>query len=435
MQAKEEYKRDENRKGTKGKVKSKRENKKQNNNKMIIGAGIILLVGTCSIMYFNKNYVYNDAIAKNVFIEDIDLSNMSKEEALQAVTNKYTPSVMKLAYEDETFEIAPEDIDLKYNVEETIDEAYNFTKTDSYFNNVRAIIKLRNSKKEFDMKSTYDEAKLTQSIEKISNHIDVDMKNAKVYISDGGGISVSKSVIGKEFDVAKNKEAIYEMIQNKSYQELDLVVNTKDPDITYEAASSVNTLLAEYSTKFSTNQAGRVNNVALSAKKTSDVLLMPGEEFSYNNLTGNRTVSNGYKDAPVIVNGKLEDGIGGGVCQTSSTMFNSVLTSGLKITARTNHSLVSSYVPKGQDAMVNSGGSDFKFVNPYNHPIYVKNVVHNGVITSRIYGNAGDKQNITVKVDNFSINGKPASKTYREYRDNSGKIIRTEYVGQSVYKK
>ena len=82
-------------------------------------------------------------------------------------------------------------------------------------------------------------------------------------------------------------------------------------------------MLAQFSTKFSISNENRSTNIELSAKATSDVLLMPGEEFSYNNLTGKRTKSNGYKDAPVIINGKLENDVGGGVCQVSSTLFNS----------------------------------------------------------------------------------------------------------------
>lgn len=224
------------------------------------------------------------------------------------------------------------------------------------------------------------------------------------------------------------KESIYDAIKNKDYKAIDLKVNIKQPKISTEAAKSVNTLLAEFSTKFSTNDSNRVTNIVLSAKATSDVLLMPGEEFSYNNLTGKRTKSNGYKDAPVIINGKLEQDVGGGVCQVSSTLFNSVLYSGLDVTSRRNHSLKSSYVSIGRDAMVSDGGSDFRFKNPYSHPVYIKNTVSNGVITSKIYGNASDKKNISIKVEPYTTGGLDAAKTYIENRDSNGNVIRTQYI-------
>ena len=260
------------------------------------------------------------------------------------------------------------------------------------------------------------------------------MENAKVYISDSGNISASSATIGKELDIAATKESIYDAIKNKDYKAIDLKVNIKQPKINTEAAKSVNTLLAEFSTKFSTNDSNRVTNIVLSAKATSDVLLMPGEEFSYNNLTGKRTKSNGYKDAPVIINGKLEQDVGGGVCQVSSTLFNSVLYSGLDVTSRRNHSLKSSYVSIGRDAMVSDGGSDFRFKNPYSHPVYTKNTVSNGVITSKIYGNASDKKNISIKVEPYTTGGLDAAKTYIENRDSNGNVIRTQYISNSVYK-
>ena len=346
----------------------------------IIGLVAIICVLGISINYFNKKYIYTDAIAKNIFIEGIDVSNLTKEEAINYINENITPSDIQLNYDGETNIISLDEIDLKYNTSEVVDEAYNYTKTDS------------------------------------------------------GNISASSATIGKELDIAATKESIYDAIKNKDYKAIDLKVNIKQPKINTEAAKSVNTLLAEFSTKFSSNDSNRVTNIVLSAKATSDVLLMPGEEFSYNNLTGKRTKSNGYKDAPVIINGKLEQDVGGGVCQVSSTLFNSVLYSGLDVTSRRNHSLKSSYVSIGRDAMVSDGGSDFRFKNPYSHPVYIKNTVSNGVITSKIYGNASDKKNISIKVEPYTTGGLDAAKTYIEYRDSNGNVIRTQYISNSVYK-
>ena len=400
----------------------------------IIGLVAIICVLGISINYFNKKYIYTDVIAKNIFIEGIDVSNLTKEEAINYINENITPSDIQLNYDGETNIISPDEIDLKYNTSEVVDEAYNYTKTDSYFENIKRFFDLNKNIKNLEIKSLYNENKLSEKIQSISESINVDMENAKVYISDSGNISASSATIGKELDIAATKESIYDAIKNKDYKAIDLKVNIKQPKISTEAAKSVNTLLAEFSTKFSTNDSNRVTNIVLSAKATSDVLLMPGEEFSYNNLTGKRTKSNGYKDAPVIINGKLEQDVGGGVCQVSSTLFNSVLYSGLDVTSRRNHSLKSSYVSIGRDAMVSDGGSDFRFKNPYSHPVYIKNTVSNGVITSKIYGNASDKKNISIKVEPYTTGGLDAAKTYIEYRDSNGNVIRTQYISNSVYK-
>lgn len=400
----------------------------------IVGLVAIICVLGVSINYFNKKYIYTNVIAKNIFIEGIDVSNLTKEEAINYVNENVILGELQLNYNGETNVISPDEIDLKYNTSEVVDEAYHYTKTDSYFENVKRFFDLNKNSKNLEIKSLYNENKLSEKIQNISDSINVDMKNAKVYISDSGNISTSSATIGKELDIASTKESIYDAIKNKDYKSIDLKVNIKEPKISTEAVKSVNTLLAEFSTKFSTKDSNRVTNVVLSAKATSDVLLMPGEEFSYNNLTGKRTTSNGYKDAPVIINGKLEQDVGGGVCQVSSTLFNSVLYSGLDVTSRRNHSLKSSYVSIGRDAMVSDGGSDFRFKNPYSHPVYIKNTVSNGVITSKIYGNTSDKKNISIKVEPYTTEGLDAAKTYIEYKDSNGKVIRTQYISNSVYK-
>lgn len=409
--------------------------KKSKKKKLIIGLVAVCILGGLSVNRFNKKYIYNTEIANNIFIEKVDVSNMDKEEAINALNSQFIPKNVDLTYEGKNYTISPNDIDLKYNIEEVVDYAYNYTKGGSYINNVKAVFSLKNDSLDLSIKTIYDEEKLNNAITNISNSINVDMVNAKVNINNSGKISVSPSTAGKEMDIVANKEAIKKSLEDKAYGNIELKVNINEPKVSTEDAKHVNTLLAEYTTKFSGNNPGRNYNIMLSAKKASDVLLMPGEEFSYNTQTGMRTSENGYKDAPVIVNNKLVDALGGGVCQTSSTMFNSVLTSGLKITYRTNHSVASNYVPLGQDAMVNDAGTDFRFKNPYDYPVYIKNIVTSNSITSRIYGNASNKQNITIKVDNYKENGLDASKTYREYRDASGNVLRTEYIGKSVYKK
>ena len=138
---------------------------------------------------------------------------------------------------------------------------------------------------------------------------------------------------------------------------------------------------------------------------------MPGETFSYNKTTGARNWVNGYKSAPVIVGGKVVNGEGGGVCQVSTTIYNAALMSGLIIDEVHNHSLPSRYAPRGRDATVSYGYTDLKFSNPFNHPIYIKNIVGKGAITSKI----------TVK-------------TYRLYLDEENNIMRKELVNTSIYK-
>lgn len=416
------------------KKKSAKSTNQKNMNIAIVVIFLVFIIGL-AIDHFNQACIYSNTISNNVFIEDVDLSQLTKEKAIDIVSKKYSPKEIILKYNEDTYVITPDEINLNYNIEKLVNQAYDYTKTDSYFENLKRYFELKNKSYKLKINPTYDENKLSESIQKISKSINIQTVNAKVWVSDTGSISYSPSTTGKELDITNTKEIIYDMIKSKKYDDIQLKVDIKEPKISTESAKSVNTLLGEYKTNFSTKDQNRVQNIQLAAKRTSNVLLMPGEVFSYNDLTLARTKSNGYKNAPVIVNGVLVEGIGGGVCQVSSTLFNAVLYSGLDVTSRTNHSLKSSYVPIGRDAMVNDSGTNFKFKNPYSNPIYVKTTVANGTVISKIYGCSSDKKNISIKVEQFTENGLEAAKTYIQYKDNNQNVLSTKYVAKSVYKK
>ena len=119
---------------------------------------------------------------------------------------------------------------------------------------------------------------------------------------------------------------------------------------------------------------------------------MPGEEFSYNKVVGKRTVEAGYKDAKIYSNGQVVDGLGGGICQISSTLYNAVLMADLEITERRNHYFKTSYVAAGRDATVVWGSIDFKFKNTRTYPIKFEAKVSNGIAEFKIHGIKEEKE-------------------------------------------
>jgi vancomycin resistance protein YoaR len=392
---------------------------------VLLGIAVLLIV---IILSFNKFFLYNGKIAKNVFIQGVEVSNMTQDQALKTVTDKYEPRNLNLEYDKKNYKIHAKDINLKYDIDGAVKEAYNMTKKDSYFGNVKKYFGVLFNKEDINIKTSFDEAKLSTKVSEIANDINIKMENAAVVID--GGINYKDAITGKEFDVAVNKEAIYEKINKKDTKLLHIKVNLKKPEITLDQVKKVDAVLAQYSTNYGTSSYGRAYNVGLSARKTSDVLLMPGEEFSYNGMTGPSNRANGYKNAPVIVYGKLKQAPGGGVCQTSSTIYNTALFAGMQITEVTNHSAASSYVPRGRDATVSDGGLNLRFKNPYKHPVYVKNTANGSVITSTIYGNSSDKQNIGIDVKYSS--GKYS--TYRYFKDESGNVTKSEHISDSKYR-
>ena len=143
--------------------------------------------------------------------------------------------------------------------------------------------------------------------------------------------------------------------------------------------------VSSYSTTYG-GTAGRLHNVALVAALIDDKLIAPGQTFSFNKTTGERTAAKGFEVAPVIINGELTTGLGGGVCQVSTTTFNAAFDAGLPITARTNHALYISHYPLGRDATVNYPDVDLKFGNDTGHWLLLRTFVSTGALTVAIYG-------------------------------------------------
>ena len=145
-------------------------------------------------------------------------------------------------------------------------------------------------------------------------------------------------------------------------------------------------LRAEFSTDYSKSSAERKHNISLAAKSLNNVFVDVGGEFSFNKTVGVRTEKRGYKSAKIISNGEFVEGVGGGVCQVSTTLYNAVIRAGLKITEFHAHSLSVSYVAPSMDAMVNSGSADLRFINTTHNPIIVKTSANGTLLTVRIYG-------------------------------------------------
>ncbi len=145
-------------------------------------------------------------------------------------------------------------------------------------------------------------------------------------------------------------------------------------------------VMGSWTSYFTASNRPRSANVALAASRIDGTVLLPGESFSYDKAVGPRTSKNGFQIAGVYINNKVEQGIGGGVCQPSSTLYSAVLYANLEIVSRTSHSLPVSYMPPGQDATIAEGSIDFIFKNNTNHPVKISAAINGGSITCKIIG-------------------------------------------------
>lgn len=255
--------------------------------------------------------------------------------------------------------------------------------------------------------SLLDFSSITLTKEKIAaSNVDIDAiydeicgeaVDASYKIKDGN-IEIIPEKTGIFFDKSKAKQtASVHNAEGETYS-IDITVTPAKYTESSLRASLFRDVLAQYTTSFSESKVNRSHNVRLSASKINNTVYNTGDVFSYNDVVGERTLSNGFKEAGAYINGEVVDEVGGGICQVSSTLYNAVLYANLKVTSRTNHQLTVSYVPLGRDATVNYGTIDFKFKNDSKYPIKIITSAENGKCIVKILGTKEDNS-ISVELE------------------------------------
>lgn len=399
--------------------------------KFLLIVSIFILSSFCMGNEVIKND--NNIVYKNIYVENTDIGKMDFKQSKEILTKEYKIDNIVLRYEDRNWVISPEDIDLTYNIDDCVKDALDYTNTESISTNLRRKLALSLNKKYYiKIKSNYDKSKLDNKIDKVCNSIDKQVADAILSIDLNGSFKTTPSCDGVSVYRSKLKKSIESMINKKEYGDLQIPVKIQKPKLTTEDIKSINCVLGQFSTSFN-NNTSRGSNIHIAGETSGDLIIRPGEEYSYNNVTGPRVLSRGYKYAPVIVGKRYTTGEGGGVCQVSTTIYNAALLAGLKIVEVHNHTYLSHYVSGGRDATVSYGYYDLKFKNPYSHPIYLKNIVGNGAITTKIYGCDQDRERIYLKTEEQYKKDKIIIKTYRVYLDENNNKVMQELISTNNY--
>ncbi|MBQ4161054.1 MAG: VanW family protein [Clostridia bacterium] len=224
------------------------------------------------------------------------------------------------------------------------------------------------------------------------------------YTIEGKEVTITPEVNGKSFDKAEATRQLSGFGEGSE----DVVISLDVKEASVKAEDINKTLFADvlgkYSTKYMTSNKPRANNVELAARYVDGTILLPGDEFSYNNIVGPRTYERGFKAASVYENNKMVDGLGGGICQTSSTIYAAVLYADLEVTERHEHSLEVHYIDLGIDATVAYGTLDFRFKNNTTAPIKIVAKAGGGTVNVQILGtNENPDKKVEIKTDRISF--------------------------------
>jgi vancomycin resistance protein YoaR len=212
-------------------------------------------------------------------------------------------------------------------------------------------------------------------------------KDATFAIGERNLVSVVPGQVGRELDAQATTRSLLTAMLSETDRRAELRVATVAPERTTREAQAmgITGLVGAYQT-FYGGVANRIHNVQLVAHLIDNHVVAPGAEFSFNGTTGERSPDKGFLEAPVIINGELKTGLGGGICQVSTTTFNAAYEAGLPITERTNHALYISHYPLGRDATVNYPDTDLKFVNDTGKWLLLRTFVGSSSLTVALYG-------------------------------------------------
>jgi vancomycin resistance protein YoaR len=226
-----------------------------------------------------------------------------------------------------------------------------------------------------------------QYLERLAKTVARPPRDAHFQVTATGQIVIVPSRPGLELDVPSTVKALSAALFSPTARTASLPVRVAAPERTTQEANAmgITGVVGSYTTTYGGTE-GRLHNVQLVARLIDGTLVAPGATFSFNDTTGERSAEKGFEDAPVIINGELQNGIGGGVCQVSTTVFNAAFEAGLQIDRRTNHALYISHYPLGRDATVNFPDLDLRFTNDTENWLLLRTFVGTGSLTVNLYG-------------------------------------------------
>ena len=440
----------------KEKAEVKKEKKKKRSiKKIVISIIIVAIVALLFSTVFALTNINNNKIISGITINGVDVSGLTQEEAKAKLETIYTEKMntnIDLKYEEFESELNATLMEVNYDVETAVNEAYSLGRNSNIFVNNYNILGTLVGKRDIHVNMTLNEETTKQTIEDIGSNlpgiliepsysieedkliitrgkegiviktddlltqvkemlndihvtegvieipvetktpqdIDIDKIHSEVYKEAQDAyytkdpFAIYPEVEGIDFDVEKAKETIAAEVKDEYV--IDLIITKPNVTIDQIGTEAFPDQLSTFTTRYDASDTDRTTNLVLACQKLNGKVIMPGETFSYNETLGPRTAAAGYKNAKIYESGQVVDGLGGGICQISSTLYNAALMSDMEIVERRNHQFVTSYVKAGRDATVVYGSTDFRFKNTRTYPVKIIASAKNGIATVSIFG-------------------------------------------------
>ncbi len=363
----------------------------------------------CAVLFFRQGgYAYASSaegvICEGVYLDQMSAGGMTKEEA-QAAYRDYLGNMddltLKLTSPIGSYEIPMSDLHVSVDVEQAVEKAYAYGRGGTILSRFREHCELEKDHVTLIPVKRFDHAVLESRLSGDAWDLMKPAKNASaaringefvVYAGeDGVSLMIDRTISAVEKAFAK--------VWTASSIELEAVTEVTHPKYTVDDFYGIDSLLGRCSTEYKTRKPERVQNLTVGASKIADQVVLPGEQFSVYDTVAPFTEENGYGNAGQYVNDELVDGLGGGICQVATTLYNAVLEAELQVDERYPHSMTVDYVKKGMDAAIAEGYQDFKFTNNTEYPIYIDAYAGGGVLSVAIYGHETRPANRRIEFD------------------------------------
>lgn len=332
--------------------------------------------------------IANEKLKKHISIDEVDITGMKMAEAKSAIERVY-PWKMKLHIDDN------DSLELNNILDKKLDKLLGEIYSD-----------IDKANTHYDI--SFDDGDIEEMVNEAKKKWDIPPQNGSIsgFNKDTKSFTYTHESDGFLIDENRLKGDLKSFTDRKDFQADILVVrNEAKPSVTEVSAKEKYKVIGTFTTK-TTDNKDRNTNISLASEALDGLIIKPGEEFSFNNTTGNRTEERGYRPAGAYVNGVLSEEPGGGVCQVSSTLYNAVIFAGLTTTERHAHSYEPTYVTPGEDAMVSYdgyAGPDMKFVNTCDTAIAIRAVLTGQTLTCSIIGIPILEDGVSIEMESKKI--------------------------------
>lgn len=341
---------------------------------------------------YKETRKWDSIIYPGVKIDNITLGGLNENEALTKINSEYIPlsksKKINITFNNELFSIQSSNLIDDFYINTTILDSLNFGKDLNVLEKYLLISKEKSH--EINIPLSLNENNLIKFVDTLATQLNKPASDARLTISSDGNLHIIEELDGYELNKEKLKSDIVDKLLYAPSEDIyiDAPIEVIKPSISSEKLISIDNIVSSFTTDFSTSSTERSHNIELAADFINGKILFPDEIFSFNDVVGNRTKARGFMDAPVIVGNKVESGVGGGICQVTSTLYNALLYCGITPLERINHTLPTSYVKLGTDATVSWDSIDFKFKNTLGYPIYIQTLTNNKQLSVNIYSNS-----------------------------------------------